>query len=47
MIKTDVNYILNTDKNPCQVIDCGFHPDTFLFANQNTAFQAMIISVAL
>ena len=47
MIKIDVSYIFNADKNPCQVIDCGFHPDTFMFSNQNAAFQAMIISIAL
>lgn len=47
MIKTDVKIIIILDKVPCQVIDCAFHPDTFMFAYSNSAFQAMIISVAL
>jgi hypothetical protein len=47
MIKTNVCYNLYLDKNPCQVIDCAFHPDTFIFCYQNSAFQAMIISIAL
>ena len=34
------------DKNPCQVVDCAFHPDTFKFAG-HASFQAMMISIAL
>ena len=46
-IKTDVIYILIKDKNPCQVVDCAFHPDSFQFAAAYSSFQAMMISIAL
>lgn len=46
MIKTKVANMLILDKNPCQVVDCAFHPDTFQFA-VHPSFQAMIVSISL
>ena len=37
---------INVDKNPCQVVDCAFHPDTYKFC-VHASFQAMVISIAL
>lgn len=47
MIKTDVKLLNNLDKNPCQVVDCAFHPDSFKFGYSYGSFQAMMISIAL
>ena len=41
-----VRFSLNLDKDPCQVVDCAFHPDTFKFA-VHPSYQKMIISIAL
>ena len=47
MTKTNVTSEYISDKNPCQVVDCAFHPDSFKFAASYPAFQAMIIGIAL
>ena len=46
-IKTNVKELNNLDKNPCQVVDCAFHPDSFQFGNSYSAFQGMMITIAL
>ena len=45
-IKMCVRNHINLDKNPCQVVDCAFHPDTFKFC-MHASFQAMVIGIAL
>jgi len=42
-----IRYDQDKHKNPCQVVDCAFHPDSFQFGNSYSAFQGMMITIAL